>query len=304
MAIAKTRVIAFLVLGCLVSLSASGQSDEKARFLAAYNAAIDDPWNDTKISALLDLLPTLDGYYLVEGDLPLTRREVQRMIVDAGDSRRSGVQTASPGELIVITVSGVAQLYPPGEGRKLTYAIDMPSFEFAPSGAYEEVRNAISAAGTAWEDLCPECGIEFLLDESTDPEQGDTWFIVRYKNLDEIERIFFQGLAATAFFPHDITERRYLNIYPSYFEMEYDRIGLFRHELGHVLGYRHEQTRGVKGCTKDRAEEEVGWKELTDYDPRSVMHYVCGGRGDYKLEFTASDREGHRRLYMPDLNEN
>jgi hypothetical protein len=38
---------------------------------------------------------------------------------------------------------------------------------------------------------------------------------------------------------------------------------------------------------------------LSDYDPRSVMHYFCGGVGMRTLEITDVDRTAARKLYGP-----
>src|SRR5262249_39230703 len=98
---------------------------------------------------------------------------------------------------------------------------------------------------------------------------------------------------AAAFFPNEGQSRRFLNVDPSYFTTTFDRVGVFRHELGHVLGYRHEHIRDVPGCYR----EENQGRPLTDYDPDSVMHYFCGGGGSLQLTLTDLDRTGHRTLY-------
>src|SRR5690242_12940239 len=58
---------------------------------------------------------------------------------------------------------------------------------------------------------------------------------------------------AAAFFPNDPLERRRVLIDPSYYapSMRFDPVGVLRHELGHVLGFRHEHIRGC-GPTTDR----------------------------------------------------
>jgi len=76
--------------------------------------------------------------------------------------------------------------------------------------------------------------------------------------------------------------------------------GVLRHELGHVLGFRHEHVRpqGNGACT-----EGPDWRALTRYDPESVMHYnaysACAGAngGDYVL--TSLDKAGAAALYGP-----
>jgi hypothetical protein len=73
--------------------------------------------------------------------------------------------------------------------------------------------------------------------------------------------------------------------------------GVFRHELGHILGLRHEHTRPEAGtCFEDN-----NWRALTPYDQSSVMHYPwCNGVLTSDLSLTANDGISGRALYgMP-----
>lgn len=72
--------------------------------------------------------------------------------------------------------------------------------------------------------------------------------------------------------------------------------GIMRHELGHVLGFRHEHTRDEAGayyCFEDRQ-----YRPGTSYDSRSVMHYPqCGGDNDWSLELSEYDAIGAAYFY-------
>jgi hypothetical protein len=71
-------------------------------------------------------------------------------------------------------------------------------------------------------------------------------------------------------------------------------VGVFRHELGHILGLRHEHTRPESGvCFEDSS-----WRALTPYDQGSVMHYPwCNGITTSDLRITDRDAIGVRQLY-------
>jgi hypothetical protein len=126
---------------------------------------------------------------------------------------------------------------------------------------------------------------------SSSQGSGKLTFVVRYE---KAEGTF----VATSFFPHFAVRSRYVNIDAQYFTTEYDHVGVFIHEIGHILGYLHEHIRAststVSGCYK----EKNSWKPLTNYDPKSAMHYWCDGGGTFSLNLTDLDIEGHRLLYL------
>jgi hypothetical protein len=160
------------------------------------------------------------------------------------------------------------------------------------------VVNDMALATQDWERLCSSCGVEFTHIGKYDRIQS--WqdfeilastdilrFIVMYRDVGG-------EFIASAFFPGATVRERAILIDPSYFGSGgYPGRGVLRHELGHVLGYRHEHTRGVMGCYFENEQ----WSPLTTYDPSSVMHYLCGGGGTSTLDFTNVDKNGHRALY-------
>lgn len=250
-------------------------------------AAVKDPFDDKAVTRSLSQLPRDGDYYIVEGDLLMTEAEVRAWLVAQSEEVRS---TTPEGELLVNVVGQATDYYQKPSARRLTYAVARSSFNTR-ADYYRVVEN-MDLATQAWENACPikECGIDFIhlqeLDDASDVSKAN--FVVRLHDTGG-------EYVAASFFPHDPPERRYLNIDPSYFLTQVTRIGILRHELGHVLGYRHEHIRGIRGCNL----EEGQWMPLTAYDPKSVMHYFCGGAGNIRLDLTDFDREGHRKLYGP-----
>ena len=82
----------------------------------------------------------------------------------------------------------------------------------------------------------------------------------------------------------------------------FDPIGVMRHELGHVLGLRHEH---ISPESPDQIEAwivgRVGAEALTPYDRESVMHYpLSPGHGTTDFQLTEYDKQGLADLYRLD----
>lgn len=80
--------------------------------------------------------------------------------------------------------------------------------------------------------------------------------------------------------------------------------GVFRHELGHMLGFRHEHPWKPGGlCTGEPTSlGDTTGRRLTDYDVQSVMHYTGGSCTPTETEYVVSqlDGVGARSIYgMP-----
>ena len=153
----------------------------------------------------------------------------------------------------------------------------------------------MATAAREWESACPACKVTFTHVREHDalPSHERVVFVVRGMDSGG-------SFTAVAFFPSDPPSERFLYVDPSYFDADFDRVGILRHELGHVLGYRHEHIQDVPGCYR----EDRSWIALGPYDPKSVMHYPCGGGGGRTFALSASDRDGHRGWYSkPDGDE-
>jgi len=82
------------------------------------------------------------------------------------------------------------------------------------------------------------------------------------------------------------------------------KVGVLRHELGHILGLRHEHLRASPPCEDEMLcvnNACLGADYLTEYDVSSVMHYPnCNGDPQSAFAITFLDGIGMRKLYgMP-----
>lgn len=234
-------------------------------------------------------------YYIVEGDIKLDRDElllyskkrlqkIDTNITEKLDNRKLTVAADR---------NGKASLWPPGTIIK--YCIMRSSF--SSKSSYDSVVKNMRVATNDWMKIC-KVQFEYLpildkkvIDVETFPEP--VFFIVRQINAEG-------AFIAQSFFPNDPSYERMLLIDYSFFTSRFSKAGVLRHELGHVLGFRHEHIWSKDGsCAgEDVIQAEVGAIPVTKYDPYSVMHYPCGLNKDNKyLELTAFDKEGALKVY-------
>lgn len=181
----------------------------------------------------------------------------------------------------------------------ITYCVLRKTFAGADRDEhYEMVVDNMRAATGEWEAVC-NIRFEYKpeLDDSDGVRPDGVVFPVRELNTGG-------RFIAAAFFPNDPTDRRRVLIDPTYYpeSLRFDKVGVLRHELGHVLGFRHEHIRSgaPAECHRPNLREDLqGTLDLTQYDPRSVMHYFCGEVGSRELAITDLDRMGAERLYGP-----
>jgi hypothetical protein len=256
--------------------SEESAADKNRRIL---QEAVAYPGDQAKVDAFIATLievPAGSGRYLVEGDLPLAREEISSYLKGLKYPEKTSIRSQ---ELVVNLVGGRFDYLVTQAKRHITYTFDQASFPSA--DAFQVVRRYFRKAADDWIGACPQCGITFT--ETAAPGA----FVIRYENIEG-------GPIAQGFFPS--TVERTLRIFPGYFrsDLEFDPIGVLRHEIGHILGYRHEHIQNIPGCFT----EGTDWLALTPYTPDSVMHYFCGGRGSFDLSLRENDKKGHRCLYL------
>lgn len=289
-----------------------------ANYTKAFEAAIADPFDDAAGAAFKALLPKVKSTfgpaqerYVLEGDMLLNDQELAAYLIQKRqateaekkktDAEKQAEEANKNTELIVmITPDGRKARWPVGL-RSLRYAIIKSTFP--DDASYTAVLEDMKNATEDWQKVCESCGIVFEHKAELD---GIAWedykqhaaadelrFIVVYNN-------DAAGPIASAFFPNEPWQDRLVSIFPDYYTLgdTYTGRGVLRHELGHALGYRHEHTRGVPGCTF----EDSNWAPVTPYDAKSVMHYWCGNAGTRELSLSEQDQYGHRVNYDPALD--
>ena len=246
----------------------------------------------------------IDGeqsYYILEGDLLFDEDEFTLYALQQAQQQGGALVSANTAATIQPSPAllGIAvgnRIVRWAHDRVLRYCVIRASFP--DQRMYEQARDHMAAATAAWEGTC---GIDFehmpLHDGHPDPAAAaadidpSLVFSVRYIDAGG-------EFIAAAFFPTYPPARRRVLLDPSYFQADlpFDPVGVLRHELGHVLGFRHEHIRSgaPSVCPDENAEDAV---DLTAYDPKSVMHYFCGDVGSAELRITEVDREGSQKLY-------
>jgi predicted Zn-dependent protease len=249
----------------------------------------------------------IDGqtFYVAEGDTLLddtqlkTYAEVREQVEKAreaaarADAAGFGSRRLDEGSRGLIAMTQGGKIVRWKAGSVLSYRVAKSTFQ-GNDAHYRLVVDSVRKAAAEWE---ATCGVNFEHRADLDDAPGvgfeGTVFVVR-------ELDVHGTFIAAGFFPNDPKERRRLIIDPSYYTTTFDRVGVLRHELGHVLGFRHEH---IRSEAPPVCPNESLWdtKFLTKYDPTSVMHYFCGGVGTNELKISALDRKGAQQVYGPPL---
>ncbi len=246
--------------------------------------AIADRWRGQTFEAFLATVyrEPDNGKYIVNGDTPIADIKHLREFYE----QRILKPIRPQARLAVMSTGGVDAVWGDTEKRSLTYCVSN-----AFGSRYNTVVAAMASATGAWESVAD---IDFLHSGAQDQNCN----AANSQVLFDVRPVSGGNYLARAFFPGDPRSQRNVLIDGSSFGLDPNENlsleGILRHELGHVLGFRHEHTRPEAGVCF----EDDNWRPLTDYDAFSTMHYPqCNGAGDWRLELTSRDQSGAACLY-------
>ena len=234
----------------------------------------------------------IDGrtYYVVEWDLPIDNERDLRAYYESRIVPSDFDIGMSSKGLIVNLAGGDDDVWTRTNGVTLKYCI---SDTFGANKARAQVE--MDEATTNWQSVTNVNFVYLANEDATcDPTNPDIDVPVQP----------WAGGGACAFFPSGggcvpgtlVINFNNLDTDPFYQTNapNVTTTGVFRHELGHVMGFRHEHTRPESGTCF----EDMNWRELTPYDASSVMHYPwCNGVLTSDLSLTTWDRRGAIYLY-------
>lgn len=235
-------------------------------------------------------------YYLLEGDLRYDEVKLYQYFNRYINKQQEEQNLWYEPKLVIgLNDDETRDIMP--DPKKLTYAVMESSFPL--KFQYYKVVKNFRIAASEWADSLNYAirlthKNEYDTISNKDTLRKKVSFVIKYNEYDK------KQLVATAFFPSDSKDLWNIDVRPKYFITKYDEVGVFRHEIGHILGFRHEHSRDLapQSCSKKYGSENHTIDTLTDYDKMSVMHYFCeDGFGNRKLSFTDRDIKGALRIY-------
>lgn len=227
-----------------------------------------------------------ESHWVVEGDLVLNEFRLRQYAArqaakeQAPEPMQRGLVAMTHGDKVVRWAAG----------EVLSYAVRRSLFR--DQTAYDQAVAGMARACADWQAVC---GVQFAHRAELDQQPDGPAVVFQVRQV-----AGGRGTIASAFFPDWSEEERWVNLYDAYFDpnLGFDATGVLRHELGHVLGFRHEHIRDQ--APMDCPDEPMAdTRALTEYDAESVMHYFCGGMGSATLAITELDRQGAEAVYGP-----
>ncbi len=219
------------------------------------------------------------GAYIVDGDRPI---ENEKQLYELWQSFQEGA-------LAVNTVGGNDDRWDEQAKLHISYCVNNDFGSNKPA-----VVAALAAATVGGWETMANVHFEYLTGEDGAGCTAATNTVVF-----DVRQTSGQAYLARSFLPSSPRAARELYVDTSSFDpaVPYPLAHIVGHELGHILGLRHENTRPEAGTCF----ENNDWRALTPYDSASIMHYPqCNGTS-HDMSWTATDAVGIAALYGPPI---
>lgn len=248
----------------------------------------EDPFTDKDFDEFVSRLDTvmLNGqvYYFAEYDLFLTFKDVLRYYYI---ERR--IENKDIPKLTILREKG--EDIKQNDPMNISFAISKQSFKN--NAEYLEIQKLIQKAALDWENTC---AVKFEykneLDADIKPYQTPRGLTFIVQKLEQ-EKSWY----AKAPFPNHEKRDQQLIISNRFFNSDFTKDGMLRHELGHILGFLHEHLRkeADKSCPPGIFRRA---RYVTEYDKKSVMHTFCKiGSGTLDMQISLLDSLGSQCIY-------
>jgi hypothetical protein len=238
-------------------------------------------------------------YYVVEGDMLMTKSEYLEYIKHNIYNRIIGIKKSM---FLLDDIKGVGEIVNGKivkweNGTILHYSICKSSFKDVNN--YKFVRDSMLKAVAEWNSIIPN-KIKIVYDPSKDnmaltalPADANS-FIVK----EDDSQVF---ASAIAFSPVTPVDRHFLYVYNKRFfsinKNDNQRIGILKHEIGHILGLRHELARPECNWPCYSPEGSFEAQVLSDCDILSIMTNACPGFFTTIFSISDKDKEALSLLY-------
>lgn len=192
---------------------------------------------------------------------------------------------------------GIDSKYSVADALALTYCV---SDAFGADKA--AVRDTFAAAAQEWMDATKIAASDApALRFGYQPDHDDDCTADNEEVAFSIEPSTSDKFDAASFFPHWKRSKRQLLITKRAMKPHKARTfaGVLRHEIGHMLGFKHEHIAADTPCP----EKDATWRSLSEHDLPSVMHYrdvaagSCWNSGVTDYTLTTLDNASVRCLY-------